>query len=102
MRCLNLELVIPVPAMMEYLSMTCLAVRLLEERDLVTYTELDILCDMQMTLHGHFYIHIVPHAAFCTQPDIMESLIGTGSVILVEERALSVTIDRMVIIVIMT
>ena len=46
----------PVPAVVEDDVLALLAVLLLEERDLVSESELDELRDMQMALHRHLRI----------------------------------------------
>ena len=96
---------LPVPpafAVVEDPALARLTLRLLKERYLVTDSELHIFCDMEMGLRTCLKIHIVPYAAFQTEADIMEGLIGTCSVILVKERAFAIAIERMVVIIIVT
>ena len=62
------------------IALSLRTISFLVERDLVSETEFDELCDLEMTLHRHLRIEIIPYTAFSSEPDIMESLFTTGSV----------------------
>ena len=76
----------PVLAVVEDDALAVLAVFLLKERDLVSETELDELCNLQVALHCSLEIEIIPDTGLHTETNIMESLIGTRAIIFVEQR----------------
>ena len=92
----------PVPAVVEDGAFAFFAVLLLQERDLVADAELDVFCDMQVSLGACLEIDVVPHTALHSEADVMERFIAACSIVLVEERTLAIAIYRMVAIVIMT
>ena len=92
----------PVFLVVEDYAFVFLAVGLLQERYLIAQTELNVLCDMEVGLGICLKIEVVPYAALKSESDIVECLIRTGSVVLVEQRALSVAVQRMVIVIIVS
>ena len=87
---------------MEDLAFGLRTVCLLEERDLIADTKLQIFCYMHMSLGCSLKINIIPYTALHAKTDIMKSLIIMSSVILVEKRAASIAIYRVIVVIIMS
>lgn len=77
-----------------------LAQTLLEERNLVTYTKLYIFTYVKVSLGTGLQVEVVPNTILHTETDVVESLIGTCTFIIIEERTLTIAIDGMIAIVI--
>ena len=78
-----------------------LALALLEEGDLVAQAKLYVLGNVEVSLAGSMQIEVVPYASLHTEADVVESLVSTRSIILVEQGTRPVTIDGMIIIIVM-
>ena len=83
-------------------AITSCPVFLLEERDLIADTKFQILSYMHMCLGCSLKINIIPYTALQAKTDIMKSLIIMISIILVEKRAASIAIYRMIVVIIMS
>ena len=78
-----------------------LALALLEEGDLVAQAKLYVLGNVEVSLAGSMQIEVVPYASLHTEADVVESLVSTRSIILVEQGTRTVTIDGVIIIIVM-
>ena len=78
-----------------------LALALLEEGDLVAQAKLYVLGNVEVSLAGSMQIKVVPYASLHTEADVVESLVSTRSIILVEQGTRTVTIDGVIIIIVM-
>ena len=78
-----------------------LALALLEERYLVAQAKLYVLGNVEVSLAGSMQIEVVPYASLHTEADVVESLVSTRTIILVEQGTRTVTIDGVIIIIVM-
>ena len=78
-----------------------LALALLEEGDLVAQAKLYVLGNVEVSLAGSMQIEVVPYASLHTEADVVEGLVVTCAIILVEQGTLAVAIDGMVAIIVM-
>ena len=78
-----------------------LALILLEEGYLVAYTKLYILGNVEVGLAGSMQIEVVPYAGLHTEADVVECLVSTCTIILVEQGTLAVAVDGVIIIIVM-
>lgn len=83
-------------------ALACFAILFLEERNLVANAELDVFCDMQVSLGACLEVDVIPDTALQSESDVVERFIAACSIVLVEQRALAIAIDRMVTIIIVT
>ena len=87
--------------MMEDDALATLAHALPEEGDLVAYTKLYVLSNVEVGFAGCMQIEVVPYASLHTEADVVESLISTRTIILVEQGTRTVTIDGVIIVIVM-
>ena len=73
---------------------------LLQERYLIAQTKLYVLGNVEVGLAGSMDIEVVPHASLHTEADVVESLIGASTIILVEQGTRTITIDGVVVIIV--
>ena len=86
---------------MEDHTFAALAIALLEEGNLIAYTKLYILSNVEVGFAGCMQIEVVPYAGLHTEADVVESLVSTRTIILVEQGTRTVTIDGVIIIIVM-
>ena len=77
-----------------------LALVLLEEGNLVAYTKLHILADVEVSLSRGLQVKIVPYTILHTEAEVVEGLIGTCSFIVIKQGAFAVTIDGVITIIV--
>jgi hypothetical protein len=87
---------------MEDNAIAACPVFLLEERDLIADAKLQIFSYMHMSLGCSLKINIIPYTALHAKTDIMKSLIIMSSVILIEKRAVSIAIYRVIVVITMS
>ena len=86
---------------MEDDALATLAQVLLEEGNLVAYTKLYVLGNVEVSLAGSMQIEVVPYAGLHTEADVVECLVSTCTIILVEQGTLAVAVDGVIIIIVM-
>ena len=95
------ELLPPVFGVVEDTAIA-LAIALLEEGYLVAQAKFYVLADVEVSLGRGLQVKIVPHTVLHTETDVVEGLIGTSIFIIIEQGTLTITIDGMISIIIVT
>ena len=91
----------PILAMVKYDALTTLALALLEEGYLITYAKLYIFANVKMSLTGSLQVEVIPYTGLHTEADVVECLVSTCTIILVEQGTLAVAVDGVIIIIVM-
>ena len=76
------------------------ALILFEERYLVTNSKFHIFGNVKMSLTGSLQVEVIPYTGLHTETDVVEGFVVTGTIILVEQGTLSVTINGVVAIIV--
>ena len=88
---------------MEDIALTLNTVFLLEEWNLVSQTEFNVLTDVHMSLCTCVKIHVIPNTVFQTEADVVECLLATGSMWrLIEQFTLWSSLAQKMIILMVT
>ena len=82
-------------------SAVILAQTFLKERNLIAQAKLYEFCNMEVGFTSCLQIEIVPNTSLHTETDIVEGLIRTSTIILVELGTFDITVDGMIIIIVM-
>ena len=77
-----------------------IAQTLLQERYLIAQTKLYVLGNVEVGLAGSMDIEVIPHTSLHTEADVVESLVSTCTIILVEQGTRTITIDGVVVIIV--
>ena len=86
---------------MEDDALSTLTLALLEEGNLVSYAKLYVFGNVEVSLAGSMQIEVVPYAGLHTEADVVECLVSTCTIILVEQGTLAVAVDGVIIIIVM-
>ena len=73
---------------------------LLQERYLIAQTKLYVLGNVEVGLAGSMDIEVIPHTSLHTEADVVESLVSTCTIILVEQGTRTITIEGVVVIIV--
>ena len=93
------DLLPPILLVMEDTAVA-IAQPLLQERYLIAQTKLYVLGNVEVGLAGSMDIEVVPHTSLHTEADVVESLVSTCTIILVEQGTRTITIDGVVVIIV--